>query len=181
MPIVIVEGAAGRCPAPSAGRTYPSGIASPEGSSVRATAGQGSRVHARAQEPGAVVCPPRRTVRVGRVGRVVLPPSGDPSLDVVGDPRRRPGQRRPRQAARLDRLGDALPVATLPSGRADDQKHIEGIVAYVATGLNSGRSEGLNGKIRTITRRSFGFHSASSLIALITLCCARYLSQFVSR
>jgi transposase len=49
--------------------------------------------------------------------------------------------------------------------------HIDGIVAYVATGLNSGRSEGLNGKIRTITRRSFGFHSATSLIALITLCC----------
>jgi hypothetical protein len=39
------------------------------------------------------------------------------------------------------------------------------------TGLNSGRSEGLNGKIRTITRRSFAFHSASSLIALIHLCC----------
>jgi transposase len=51
------------------------------------------------------------------------------------------------------------------------KKYIEGIVAYVATGLNSGRSEGLNGKIRTITRRSFGFHSATSLIALITLCC----------
>lgn len=51
------------------------------------------------------------------------------------------------------------------------KKHIEGIVAYCATGLNSGRSEGLNGKIRTITRRSFGFHSASSLIALIHLCC----------
>ncbi len=51
------------------------------------------------------------------------------------------------------------------------KEHIEGIVAYVATGLSSGRSEGLNGKIRTITRRSFGFHSASSLIALITLCC----------
>jgi transposase len=51
------------------------------------------------------------------------------------------------------------------------KKHIEGIVAYVATGLSSARSEGLNGKIRTITRRSFGFHGASSLIALITLCC----------
>jgi transposase len=51
------------------------------------------------------------------------------------------------------------------------KKHIEGIVAYVATGLSSARSEGLNGKIRTITRRSFGFHSATSLIALITLCC----------
>ena len=51
------------------------------------------------------------------------------------------------------------------------KQHIEGIVAYVATGLSSARSEGLNGKIRTITRRSFGFHSASSLIALIHLCC----------
>jgi transposase len=51
------------------------------------------------------------------------------------------------------------------------KQYIEGIVAYVATGLNSGRSEGLNGKIRTITRRSFGFHSATSLLALITLCC----------
>jgi transposase len=51
------------------------------------------------------------------------------------------------------------------------KQYIEGVVAYVATGLSSGRSEGLNGKIRTITRRSFGFHSATSLIALITLCC----------
>ena len=51
------------------------------------------------------------------------------------------------------------------------KQHLEGIVAYVATGLSSGRSEGINGKIRTITRRSFGFHGASSLIALIKLCC----------
>ena len=50
--------------------------------------------------------------------------------------------------------------------------HLEGILAYVATGLSNGRSEGLNGKIRTITRRSFGFHSAASLIALIFLCCS---------
>ena len=31
--------------------------------------------------------------------------------------------------------------------------------------------EGLNGKIRTITRRAYGFHSASSLISFIFLCC----------
>jgi transposase len=61
------------------------------------------------------------------------------------------------------------------------KKYIEGIVAYCATGLNSGRSEGLNGKIRTITRRSFGFHSASSLIALITLCCGRIALSPVHR
>lgn len=50
--------------------------------------------------------------------------------------------------------------------------HLEGILAYVATGLSNGRSEGTNGKIRTITRRSFGFHGAGSLIALIFLCCS---------
>ena len=52
------------------------------------------------------------------------------------------------------------------------RSHLEGIVAYVATGLSNGRSEGINGKIRTITRRSFGFHGAASLIALIFLCCS---------
>ena len=50
--------------------------------------------------------------------------------------------------------------------------HLDGIVGYVATGLSNARTEGMNGKIRTITRRSFGFHSASSLIAMIFLCCS---------
>ena len=49
---------------------------------------------------------------------------------------------------------------------------LAGILAYVATGLSNGRTEGLNGKIRTITRRSFGFHGPTSLIALIFLCCS---------
>lgn len=52
------------------------------------------------------------------------------------------------------------------------QKRLEGIVAYVQTGLSNGRSEGLNGKIRTITRRSFGFHRVESLMAMIELCCS---------
>jgi transposase len=52
------------------------------------------------------------------------------------------------------------------------KKHLEGVVAIVATGLNNGRTEGLNGKIRVITRRAFGFHSASALIGLIFLCCS---------
>jgi len=50
--------------------------------------------------------------------------------------------------------------------------HLEGIVAYVATGLSNGRAEGTNGKVRTITRRSFGFHGAWSLIGMIFLCCS---------
>jgi transposase len=52
------------------------------------------------------------------------------------------------------------------------EEHFEGILAYIPLRLNNGRTEGMNGKIRTITRRSYGFHSASNLIALIFLCCS---------
>jgi transposase len=50
--------------------------------------------------------------------------------------------------------------------------HAEGILAYVRSGLSNGRTEGLNGKARTITRRAYGFHSADGLIALLKLCCS---------
>lgn len=51
------------------------------------------------------------------------------------------------------------------------KKHSAGILAYVQTRANNGRVEGLNGKARTITRRSYGFHSSSALIAMLFLCC----------
>jgi transposase len=51
------------------------------------------------------------------------------------------------------------------------RRHIDGILAYVATGLSNGPTEALNGKIRTITRRAYGFHSSTNLIAFIYLCC----------
>lgn len=50
-------------------------------------------------------------------------------------------------------------------------RHIDGILEYVRTRYTNGLSEGLNGKVRTITRRAFGFHSAAALIAMIFLCC----------
>lgn len=52
------------------------------------------------------------------------------------------------------------------------RKHKDGVLAYVQTRLNNGRTEGLNGKIRVITRRAFGFHNVSSLIGMIFLCCS---------
>jgi transposase len=52
------------------------------------------------------------------------------------------------------------------------RRHLEGILAFIATGLSNGAIEGLNGKIRTITRRAYGFHSATSLISFIFLCCS---------
>jgi transposase len=50
--------------------------------------------------------------------------------------------------------------------------HLDGVVAYVRTGLSNGRAEAVIGKSRTITRRSFGFHSPYALIGLIMLCCS---------
>lgn len=51
------------------------------------------------------------------------------------------------------------------------EKRMNGILEYIRTRLNNGRTEGLNSKTRTITRRAYGFHSASALIAMIFLCC----------
>jgi transposase len=49
--------------------------------------------------------------------------------------------------------------------------HRDGIIAAIRLGLSNGRLEGLNSKIRLISHRSFGFHSADALIALVYLCC----------
>src|SRR4051794_29554767 len=50
--------------------------------------------------------------------------------------------------------------------------HRDGILAPIRLGLSNGRLEGLNSKIRLISHRSFGFHSADALIALVYLCCS---------
>jgi len=51
------------------------------------------------------------------------------------------------------------------------REHRDGILAAIRLGLSNGRLEGLNSKIRLISHRSFGFHSAQALIALVYLCC----------
>jgi transposase len=51
------------------------------------------------------------------------------------------------------------------------REHREGVIAAVRLGLSNGRMEGLNSKVRLISHRSFGFHSAAPLIALVYLCC----------
>ena len=53
------------------------------------------------------------------------------------------------------------------------RQHRDGILATIRLGLTNGRLEGLNSRIRLISHRSFGFHSAEPLIALVYLCCAR--------
>ena len=51
------------------------------------------------------------------------------------------------------------------------RRHRAGILAAIRLGLSNGRLEGLNSRVRLISHRSFGFHSAAPLIALIYLCC----------
>jgi transposase len=52
------------------------------------------------------------------------------------------------------------------------REHRDGILAAIRLGLSNGRLEGLNSKIRLISHRAFGFHTADPLIALVYLCCA---------
>ncbi len=52
------------------------------------------------------------------------------------------------------------------------REHRDGILAAIRLGLSNGRLEGLNSKIRLLSHRAFGFHSADPLIALVYLCCA---------
>lgn len=49
--------------------------------------------------------------------------------------------------------------------------HRDGILAAVRLGITNGRVEGLNNRVRLITRRAFGFHSAAAVAALVMLCC----------
>lgn len=54
------------------------------------------------------------------------------------------------------------------------REHLEGVVAYVATGLNNGRVEGLNGKARAITRRAY---SMGFTIPIPSLACSCSVAQ----
>jgi transposase len=49
--------------------------------------------------------------------------------------------------------------------------HRQGILAAVRLGINNARVEALNNKVRLITRRAYGFHSAQAALALVMLAC----------
>ena len=52
------------------------------------------------------------------------------------------------------------------------RKHKQGVLAAIDLGLSNGRLEALNSRVRLISHRAHGFHSAEALIAMIYLCCA---------
>jgi transposase len=51
------------------------------------------------------------------------------------------------------------------------RRHLEDIVAYVRFRFTNAVAEGLNNKVRLLTRRAYGFHSAQAVIAMVMLCC----------
>ena len=57
------------------------------------------------------------------------------------------------------------------------RQYREGILNAIRLGLSNSRLEALASRIRLISHRSFGFHSAEPLIALIHLCCGRITVQ----
>jgi transposase len=52
------------------------------------------------------------------------------------------------------------------------RKHKPGVLAALKLGLSNARLEALNSKVRLLSHRAYGFHSANALIAMIYLCCA---------
>ncbi len=52
------------------------------------------------------------------------------------------------------------------------RKHKTGVLAAIKLGLSNGRLEALSSKVRLLSHRAYGFHSADALIAMIYLCCA---------
>jgi transposase len=49
--------------------------------------------------------------------------------------------------------------------------HLDDIIAYIRFQVTNAVSEGLNNKVRLLTRRAFGFHSSKATIAMIMFCC----------
>ena len=52
------------------------------------------------------------------------------------------------------------------------RQHKPGVLAAIELEISNGRLEALNSKVRLLSHRAYGFHSANALIAMIYLCCA---------
>jgi transposase len=61
------------------------------------------------------------------------------------------------------------------------RKHKQGVLAAVELGISNGRLEALNSKVRLLSHRAYGFHSADAVIAMIYLCCAGIQIAFPHR
>ncbi|HEY7793500.1 MAG TPA: transposase, partial [Gaiellaceae bacterium] len=59
--------------------------------------------------------------------------------------------------------GIEVPAKPGPAHAATLSRYHSGILAAIELGLSNGRLEGLNSRVRLLTRRSYGFHSATAL------------------
>ncbi|MCP3936521.1 MAG: transposase [Actinomycetia bacterium] len=57
------------------------------------------------------------------------------------------------------------------------RKRLKGILRFIDCRLTNARLEGMNNKIRLLSHRAYGFHSADSLIATIYLCCSKLMAR----
>jgi transposase len=53
------------------------------------------------------------------------------------------------------------------------RRYSRGILAFIDSRLTNARLEGMNNKIRLLSHRAYGFHSAAALIAMVYLCCSK--------
>jgi transposase len=52
------------------------------------------------------------------------------------------------------------------------RRRLQGVLALLRERITNGLAEGMNNKIRLLSHRAYGFHSAAPLIATIYLCCS---------
>jgi transposase len=88
------------------------------------------------------------------------------SLRCGGRPKSRPGQ-----PLCQDPWAQRSRIPEFVKTGATIRRNKDGITAAIERGLSNGRHEGLNNKIRTMTRRAYGFHSPQAALALIMLTC----------
>jgi hypothetical protein len=72
----------------------------------------------------------------------------------------------------VDIVGHALGPQALRQGRERLPSISTASLPTLQQGCRMRARKSTNGKVRTITRRSYGLHGASALIALIHLCCS---------
>jgi Transposase len=73
---------------------------------------------------------------------------------------------------RQRRAGSGPPTGLESTTRSGTVRtHRAGILAAIRLGINNARVEVFNNKVRLITRRAYGFHSAQAALALVMLAC----------
>ncbi len=77
-----------------------------------------------------------------------------------------------RTTGRVARVGTPIEAQTVRRARPCDREHKAGVLAAIRLGLSNARLEAFNSRVRLISHRDHGFHSANAHIAIIYLCCA---------